>query len=232
MTGTARVGGVFLIAFALAFLGAFFVESLRVSYGFDDGDNPEQSVAFLKEHGEVYEGSAVLQIFMMVALTVGALAVAQTIGPAAPALAVKSITAFGLFAAFAFFLNAALRLAAARPLLYIDSLSHEWGLTAYLTVQMIGVQGFMQAALVNLSFWTIGICVLNLRSRTFPLAMSLFGLPPAFHVFVGLFGPLFGNAFEGLFLLYVLGLFGSALFCLVLGVVLVRFKPARSAPQA
>lgn len=138
MKSTARIGGIALILFALAFVATFALESMRVPLGFEDGDNPEQSVAFIKQHGNIYEASGTLQIFMMVALTVGTLAVAATLGQPTPSLANRAITAFGLFAAFAYFLNGALRLAAARPLLYIDSLQHDWGVTAYLIVQMVG----------------------------------------------------------------------------------------------
>ena len=143
MKSTARFGGIALILFALAFVATFVLESMRVPLGFEDGDNPEQSVAFIKQHGDLYEASGTLQIFMMVAMTVGTLAIAAILGQPTPSLAIKAITAFGLFAAFAYFLSGALRLAAARPLLFIDSLQHDWGLTAYLIVQMVGVQVFV-----------------------------------------------------------------------------------------
>lgn len=226
MKDTARIGGVALIGFALAFVAVFALESWRVSLGFDDGDNPEQSVTFIQQYGRIYEVSGIAQIAMTVALTVGSLAVAELFRPSAPSLAVKSITAFALFSAVTYFLNGALRLAAARPLLYIDGLHHEWGVTAYLIVQMVGVQGFAQAAIVNFSFWAIGVSILNARIPLFPRAFSLLGLFPAFHLFVGLFGPFLGTALDGLFILYVVSIFGAVLWCFVLGILLVCWKPA------
>lgn len=227
MKNTARVGGISLIVFALAFVATFALEARRVPLGFDDGDNPEQSVAFIKKHARIYEASGILQIFMTVALTVGTLAVAETLGQPTPSLAVKSITVFGVFAAASYFLNGALRLAAARPLLYIDSLRHDWGLTAYLIVQMVGIQGFLAAGLVNFSIWAIGVSFVNARSHVFPRALSVLGVFPAFHVFVALFGPFLGSASDSLFPFYVLSIFGTVLWCFVLGILLVRRKSAQ-----
>ena len=227
MNNTARVGGIALIVFTVGFVATFALESWRVPLGFDDGDNPEQSVTFIREHAGIYEASGITQIFMAVALTVGALAVAETMGQPTPSLAVKSVAAFALFAAAFYFVNGALRLAAARPLLYFDSLRHDWGLTAYLIVQMVGVQGFVQAAISNFSFWAIGISLSNARSHLFPRAVSLMGVFPAFHLLFGLFGPIFGNAIEGLYLLYVSSIFGAVLWCFILGIVLVRRKTAQ-----
>ena len=227
MRNTARVGGIALIAFALAFIATFALEARRVSLGFEDGDNPEQSVAFIKLHGGIYEASGTLQIFMTIALTFGTLAVAGIIGQPTPSLIVKSITAFGLFAAAAYFLNGALRLAAARPLLYIDGLRHDWGLTAYLIVQMVGIQGFLQAGIVNFSFWAIGVSLVNVRSRVFPRALSMLVVFPAFHMFTLLFGPFLGKAFDGLYVFYILSVFGTVLWCFMLGILLLRWKPAQ-----
>jgi hypothetical protein len=226
MNTTARVGGISLIVFTLAFIATFTLESWRVRLGFEDGDNPEQSVTFIKQHGRIYEASGIVQILMTVALTVGSLAVAETLGQPVPSLAVKSLTAFALFSAAAYFLNGALRLAAARPLLYIDSLGHEWGVIAYLIVQMVGVQGFAQAGIVNFSFWAIGVSLVNIRARQFPRVLSLLGVLPAFHLFTGLFGPFLGTALDNLFVFYILSIFGTVLWCFVLGILLVRRKPA------
>jgi len=223
---TARAGGISLTVFVLAFVATFALESWRVQLGFEDGDNPEQSVSFIKQHGRIYEISGIVQILMTVALTVGSLAVAEVIGQSAPPLAVKSIAAFGLFSAAAYFLNGALRLAAARPLLYIDGLRHEWGVTAYLIVQMVGVQGFAQAGIVNFGLWALGVSLVNARIHLFPRALSLLGVFPAFHLFAGLFGPFLGTALDSLFMLYVLSIFGTVLWCFVLGILLVRWKPA------
>ena len=76
MTRIPLIGGIFLIIFSLSFIGVFALESSRVQLGFEDGDNPEQSVAFLREHGVIYEVSGTLQIMMSVALVISVLAVA------------------------------------------------------------------------------------------------------------------------------------------------------------
>ena len=223
---TARIGGIALLLFVLAFVATFTLESLRVQLGFEDGDNPEQSVAFIKKHGRIYEVSGIVQISMTILLTVGALAVAEVAGQSAPPFAVKSMTAFGLFSAAGYFLNGAMRLAAARPLLYIDGLQHEWGVTAYLIVQMVGVQGFAQAGIVNFSFWAMGFSLLNTKTRLFPRAFSLLGLFPAVHIFLGLFGPFLGAALDSLWLVYVMSIFGTVLWGLILGFMLVFRKSA------
>lgn len=227
MSKTPLIGGILLIGFALAFLGVFALESSRVQLGFDDGDNPEQSVAFLREHSLIYEVSGTLQILMSVALVVGVLTVSHTFDQGMSDLPLKASTVFGIFAAAGYFLNGALRLAAARPLLYIDGLNHEWGVIAYLVVQMVGVQGFVQAAIVNLGFWAIGVSVVTARRRLLPKAILLLAAFPAFQLLAAIVLPFFGDPPSALFLLYVLSIFGTVTWCLVLGVLLARFKEPR-----
>lgn len=227
MNRTPLIGGILLVAFSLAFFGVFALESSRVQLGFEDGDNPEQSVAFLREYGVIYEVSGTLQIMMSVALVVSVLAVANTFGHGTPDLPVNISSVFGLFAAAAYFLNGALRLAAARPLLYIDSMNHDWGVTAYLVVQMVGIQGFAQAAIVNLGFWAVGLSLITARRRLLPKAIPLLAAFPAFHLIAAIFLPFLGDPPSALFLLYVFSIFGTILWCLVLGIFLARFKTAR-----
>ncbi|HSF80676.1 MAG TPA: hypothetical protein VLA49_05560 [Anaerolineales bacterium] len=224
MTRTRLIGGILLIAFSLAFIGVFVLESSRVQLGFEDGDNPEQSVAFLKEYGVIYEVSGTLQIMMSAALVISVLVVANTFSQETPDLPVNISSVFGIFAAAAYFLNGALRLAAARPLLYIDSLNHDWGITAYLVVQMVGIQGFAQAAIVNLGFWAVSLSLISVRRRFFPKAIALLAAFPAFHLFAAILLPFLGEPPSALFLLYVFSIFGTVLWCLVLGIFLTRFK--------
>lgn len=224
MNRPSLIGGILLIAFSLAFIGVFALESSRVQLGFDDGDNPEQSIEFLHEYGVIYEVSGTLQILMSVALVVSVLVVANTFSQGTPDLPVNISSVFGIFAAAAYFLNGALRLAAARPLLYIDNLNHDWGITAYLVVQMVGIQGFAQAAIVNLGFWAIGLNVIAARRRLLPKAITLLAAFPAFHLIAALFLPFMGEPSGALFILYVFSIFGTVAWCLVLGIFLARLK--------
>lgn len=223
-TSTSMIGGILLIAFSLAFVGVFALESSRGQLGFDDGDNPEQSVAFLHEYSIVYEISGTLQILISIALVCSVLAVAQIFRQPTFDLAVYSSTIFGIFAAGAYFLNGALRLAAARPLLYIDSLNHDWGIIAYMVVQMVGIQVFAQAAIVNLGLWAIGLSSITAQRRLVPRSLTLLSIFPAFQLFSALILPFFGEPPGALFLVYVISIFGTVAWCLFLGVFLVRFK--------
>lgn len=65
--------------FALAYAGWIAIELPRVALGFDDGDDPEQSVAFLREHGDIDYLAGVASVVMALALTVLALAVAEAV---------------------------------------------------------------------------------------------------------------------------------------------------------
>lgn len=224
MTKTSLIGGICLIAFSLAFIGVFALESSRVQLGFDDGDNPEQSIAFLREYSVIYEVSGTLQLMMSVALVVSVLVVANTFSQETSDLPLNISSVFGIFAAAGYFLNGALRLAAARPLLYIDGLKHEWGIMAYLVVQMIGIQGFAQAAIVNLGFWAVGLSLVTAQRRLLPRAILLLAAFPAFHLIAAIFLPFLGEPPGVLFLLYLFSIFGTVLWCLVLGIFLTRFK--------
>ncbi len=226
MTKTRLIGGICLIAFSLTFISVFALESSRVQLGFEDGDNPEQSIAFLREYSVIYEVSGTLQIMMSVALVVSVLVVANTFGQETSDLPVNISSVFGIFAAAGYFLNGALRLAAARPLLYIDGLNHEWGITAYLVVQMVGIQGFAQAAIVNLGFWAVGLSLVTAQRRLLPRVIPLLAAFPAFHLIAAILLPFLGEVPSTLFILYVFSIFGTVLWCLVLGIFLTRFKTA------
>ena len=227
MTKAPLIGGICLIAFALAFIGVFALESSRIRLGYDDGDNPEQSIAFLREYSVIYEVSGTLQLMMSVALVVGVLVVADTFRRETAALPLNIVSVFGIFAAAGYFLNGALRLAAARPLLYIDGLNHEWGITAYLVVQMAGIQGFAQAAIVNLGLWAVGLSLVTAQQRLLPRAILWLAVFPAFHLIAAIFLPFLGDLPDALFPLYVFSIFGTVLWCLALGLFLTRFKAAR-----
>ena len=116
-------------------------------------------------------------------------------------------------------------MAAARPLLYIDNLNHDWGITAYLVVQMVGIQGFAQAAIVNLGFWAVGLSLTTAQRRLLPKTILLLAAFPIFHLIAAIFLPFLGEVPSALFLLYVVSIFGTVIWCLVLGIFLVRLKP-------
>ena len=95
---------------------------------------------------------------------------------------------------------------------------------AYLVVQMVGIQGFAQAAIVNLGFWAVGLSLVTAQRRLLPRAILLLAAFPAFHLIAAIFLPFLGETPSALFILYVFSIFGTVLWCLVLGIFLTRFK--------
>jgi hypothetical protein len=226
-------GGIAAIVFGLSYAGWLAIELSRVPLGFDDGDDPEQSVAFLREHPDVYVYAGLVLVVMAIALTVAALAVAELAAAHVASLTVKAITAFGLFAAASFLVNGIVRLQIPGTLVYMDDLDHAFGLSAYVVVQIAGTQGLGSAGIFAASLWAIGLCLLRLRSGMFPLWLSVLGVVPALPWLAGLVGALSNandSSEDGIGWFFCIGgILGAWVWYLALGVVLL-FRKVAPAP--
>jgi hypothetical protein len=226
MTRSARIGGIAIILVALLYLVSFAFSSPIV--GFPDGDNPAVSLEFLRQHSDFYFVSGMASILAAITLTVAVLSVAETMLQPSSSLLMRTSSTLGLFAAAFLFAHGVLRVQSQGTLLYIEGLNHEWGLSAYLAVQMAGTQGLGSAGIFALSTWEIGLSLEGWRSRKLPRALSLLGILPALPWLIGLLGRLdpLGSLPDTLWLLYIGPIIlGIPLWCVVLGVVLLRWKP-------
>ena len=208
--------------FAVAGITWFTLELAPPNMGFEDTDSPTVSLRFLRENGQIYAQGGFTLLLMAISLTIAVLAVSDSLAARADALALRLTTAFGLFASAFFFMHGVLRLGV-EPLLYIDGLDRDWGEAAYLAIQMIGMHGFAQAAVTASCLWVVGVALMGMRTRSFPIAVCALALVPAFRL-LGVLGPL--EYFDGLpeetWFLFMVSIPGLLLWCLLLGIVLLR----------
>ncbi len=74
-----------------------------------------------------------------------------------------------------------------------------------------------------MSLWAVGVSHLNREANVVSRAVSRAGVLPALLVTMGIIGPL-NVAPDGLYLVYVLSFLGTIVWCVMLGVSLVRQK--------
>ena len=223
MTNSARIGGIAIILVALLYFAGFAFASPLV--GLEDGDNPVSSLEFLRQHSNFYFLSGLAFVLAAIALTVAALSTTEALLLPASSLLTKTTLAFGLFTAAFFFGHGVLRMNSPGTLLYMESLNREWGVSAYLAVQMAGTQGLASAGVFGLSIWAIGLSLAARRSHAFPLMLSVFSILPALPWLMGLLGR-WGAVPDSLWLVYIISIIlGIPLWCAVLGVFLLRWKP-------
>ena len=219
---TTRVAALSSIVFALASIAWFALELIPPSLGFEDTDNPAVMLRFVRAHPDVYVQAGIALILMAITLTVATLAVADVAAPRSDSLAVRCVSAFGLIAAAFYLLSGALRIGASGPLLHFASLKDEWGEAAYLAVQ-VASQGLLISGIVALCLWAVGLSLIGLRTKVIPVALCALGIFPAIRLVTGLLGPL--GALPDSDLLWVLSITsipGVMLWCLLLGIVLLR----------
>lgn len=219
MGSRSRVGALAFILFAIAGLAWFALELAPPNLGFEDTDDPAVSLRFLRAHGAIYAQGGLALLVMATSLTVAILGLWAALAPRADALALRTTTVFGLFAAAFFFMHGVVRLGV-EPLLYIDGLDHDWGEAAYVAIQMIGLHGFAQAAITAVCLWVTGVSLIGLRSRALPLALCVLAIIPAFRL-LGVLGPL-GVLPEWGWFLFMASIPGLLVWCLLLGIVLLR----------
>lgn len=222
MNSTFRIGGIALILFALCYFASFALSSPIV--GFEDGDNPAVSLEYLRQHANLYFLSGVAAVLAAITLTVAVFSIADTVLRPTSSLLTRTSSTFGLFAAAFFFGNGVVHIQAPGTLIYIESLNHDWGLSAYLAVQMIGTQGLGSAGIFALSIWAMGLSLVGWRSRRLPRPLALLGILPALPWLMGFLGRL-AMLPDGLWLLYIGSIFlGIPLWGVALGVFLLRQK--------
>jgi hypothetical protein len=222
LNSTLRIGGIAIILFAVLYFAGFVFASPIV--GLEDGDNPAVSLEFLRQHSDFYFLSGIASVLAAITLIGAVLSIADTVLQPSSSLMTRVTSTLGLFAAAFFFGHGVLRIQAPGTLLYIEGLNHDWGLSAYLAVQMAGTQGLGSAGIFAFSTWAIGLSLAGWRSRKLPLALSLLGLLPALPWLMGLLGRL-GFLPDNLWLLYIGSIIlGIPLWCIALGVVLLRWK--------
>ena len=230
MRNASRAAGFSSIVFGLAGLASFALALVPPILGFDDTDNPAVSIAFVRAHPDIQVMAGVSLILMAIALTVSVLSVAEVTAPRADSLAMRCLSAFGLFAAAFFLVTGGLRIGASGPLLHIAGLRDAWGEAAYLAFQ-VASQAIGIGGIVALCLWAVGLSLIGLRTRVLPVALSVLGIIPAFRLVGGTLGPL--GALPDSELLWVLGMVsipGTMVWCLLLGIVLLR-RGFRSTPE-
>jgi hypothetical protein len=221
MRRTTSVAGLAAVAVGVLGLTWFALYLGQPMLGFEDTDDPALGVRFVRAHPDVFTGTGIALILMSILLTIAVVSLAATAregreGRERGDWAVRATSAFGLFAAFSFLVFGVMRIGAVGPLLHIASLDAAWGETAYLVVQMAGVQGLLPAGLLALGVWATGLSLIGLRTRLIPLAMCILGLIPAIHVAGRLVGEL-DVLPEEAWLLMIASIPGTLVWCVLLG---------------
>jgi hypothetical protein len=214
------IGAISTIVAGLAGLAFMALEFVPQGLGFEDTDDPSVSLQFLLGHPEAYLQEGLTLLLFAITLLVATMAVSDVLVRRGDSLALRFTSTVGIFAAALLFMFGVLR-SSVQPMLYIDSLSHDWGEAAYLVVQMAGVHGFAQGGLMALSIWAVGVSLIGRRTRSLPLALSLLALFPAFRLVALVLGPL-GILPDGLWIVAMLAIPGTMVWCLLLGIVLLR----------
>ncbi len=220
MRRTTIVAGLAGVGVGLLGIAWFALYLAQPMLGFADTDNPALGVRFVRANPEIFTATGTLLILSSIILTIAVTSLAATGRQEPGSWALRSASAFGLFAAFSFLVFGAMRIGAVGPLLHIASLDAAWGETAYLVVQMAGVQGALPAGLLALSLWAVGLSLVGLRTRLIPIAICVLGIVPAIHVIGRLVGEL-GALPDEAWLLMILSIPGTLVWCLLLGVGLL-----------
>lgn len=225
------VAGSATIVFAIAGASWFYLEITPVGLGFEDTDNPAVMLGFVRAHPDVYVNAGLALLVMAVALTAAVLAVADVAASRANSLALRSASAFGLFAAALFLVHAGIRIGSSGPLIHIAGLKDEWGEAAYVAAQVAG-QALSIGGIVGLCLWSVGLSLIGLRTKVFPLGLCVLGAFPAIRLVTGTLGPLgLLPDIDGLWVISIALIPGTMIWFLVLGLVLLRRGFASGEPR-
>ena len=224
LNNSAKSGGIALFLFPLLYFSSFALASPLT--GLEDGDNPVSTLAFLNQHANLYFLSGLASVLMAMALIVAVFAVADTLLHASTSLLARVTSTLGLFSAAFFFAHGILRMQSPGTLIYMEGLNREWGIAAYLAVQMAGTQGLGSAGIFALGLWAAGLSLAGWRNQRLPRPLALLGILPGLPWIMGLLGKL-ELLPDSLWLLYIGSiLLGIPVWCALIGVFLVRWKPA------
>ena len=222
MKNSARVAGLSIIAFALVGILWFVLESTPPRLGFEDTDDPAVMVRFIREHPQVFVQAGTALVLMAMSLTIAVLAVARAVGPRSDGLGLRSTSTFGIVAAAFFLFGGAVRIGSSGPLLHMAGLREEWGEGAYLAAQVVS-QGVFIGGIFALCLWVVGLSLIGLRTKVIPMALCLLGILPAFRIVGGTLGPLgLLPDDDVLWLIGMASIIATILWCLLLGLVLLR----------
>ena len=217
------------VLFTVAGPAAFLLEANARTAGYDDGDNPAQSVAMFAVNPTPYSLSGLALTVAALALLMLVLAVSETLFRRVRQLHAAFVTGTGAIAAAVLFLGGVIRLQAPGTVTHIAGLDREWGLSAYLAVQMSGTQGALSAAIFAFAVWAVGVCVLGGRARAVPVAVLVIGVLPALVLLVpllALLGRLVGwPALDAAYPVYLAAVVGGIpLFALAVAGALLRMR--------
>jgi len=224
--------GVLLIVAAVALVIASAAEfapgELR-----GDGDNPADSVAYLRAAFEFYGYSGGGLIAGGATLIAGVVGVALLVRAGGLSHAYLVACCFGVLAGGFLAVAGVLRLNATGTVVHISGLDESWGESAYLAVQMAGTQGLLATGMLALSGWLVATAMVAFRRNLAGLAVI--GLLPAAIILLLVFDVLAPRTElpDVVFLIYIaaitVGLPGGLL---ALGVtLLVPRARARLAPR-
>jgi hypothetical protein len=216
---TDRAAGISMLVFAVAGVVWFATELAPASAGFADTDNPAVMLDFLREHPWPYRIGALSLFAMAASLAMAVLALADLIQASGRMLAARWTAAAGLLAAACFFGHGVLRMSGG-PLAHIERQDDAWGQAAYLGVQMAGVHGFAQGAILALCAWAVVLAVIGLRSGLLPAWVSVLAIAPLLRLVGALLGPL-ELLPEGLWIVFMASIVGTMLWSFALGIALL-----------
>ena len=216
---SSRAAGISMLVFAVAGVIWFVTELAPATAGFADTDNPAVMLDFLREHPWPYRIGAISLFTMAASLAMAVLAMADIIQASGGTLTARWTTATGLLAAAFFFGHGVLRMSGG-PLAHIEGQDEAWGQAAYLSVQMTGVHGFAQGAVVALCVWAVAIGVVGLRSGALPTWVSVLAIVPLLRLVGALLGPL-ELLPESLWIVFMASIVGTMLWSFALAIALL-----------
>ena len=222
MRSTTRVAAIATILTALAGIAWLALESTPVRLGFEDTDDPTVMVAFIRQHPEVFAQAGVVLLLMAVTLVIAVVAVGDAIGTSTDGLALRGTRAFGLFAAAILFFGGGIRVGSSGPLLHMAGLSEASGEAAYVAAQVVS-QAVLICGLLALCLWAVGLSLIGFRSKVLPLPLCALGVLPAYRIVSAMLGPVgLLPEVDALWIASVASIFGTFVWCLLLGFVLLR----------
>lgn len=219
---TTRIAAISTSVFALAAIAWFFLESTPPRLGFEDTDDPAVMVGFIRQHPEVFVQAGTMLVLMAISLAIAVVAVEEVLRPRSGGVGLRATSAFGLFAAAFFLFGGAVRVGSSGPLLHMAGLREAWGEGAYVAAQVVS-QAVLIGGIFAICLWAVGLSLIGLRTKVLPLALCVLGILPAFRIASGLLGPL--GLLPDIGVLWVISIgsiFGTILWCLILGIVLLR----------
>lgn len=217
-----RIAAISTSVFALAAIAWFVLEGTPPRLGFEDTDDPSVMVEFIRQHPEVFVQAGALLVLMAISLAIAVLAVEDVVRRQPGGVGLRSTSIFGLFAAAFFLFGGAVRIGSSGPLLHMAGLREGWGEGAYVAAQVVS-QAVLIGGVFAVCLWAVGLSLIGVRTKVIPLALCALGVLPAFRIVSGLLGPLgLMPDVGGLWVISIASIFGTILWCLILGIVLLR----------